>query len=98
MYFLYILQCADSTFYTGITTDLKRRVAEHNGQGNSGAKYTSGRRPVSLVYVKKFENRSLALREEARVKKLRRESKLELFETRCYAGGLWAEENLKGRL
>jgi len=79
MYFLYILECADETLYTGITTDLKRRVAEHNGEGKLGAKYTSGRRPVRLVYSKKFKNRAMATREEARVKKIKREEKLKLI-------------------
>ena len=45
MYYLYILECADKTLYTGITTDLKRRVLEHN-ENKLGAKYTSARRPV----------------------------------------------------
>jgi len=78
MYYLYILQCADETLYTGITTDLARRVAEHN-EKKLGAKYTAGRRPVRLVYAKKFKNRSSALREEARVKKLKREDKMALI-------------------
>ena len=78
-YYLYILECSDQTFYTGITTDLKRRVAEHNGQGKLGAKYTAGRRPVKLVYSKKFQNRSMALKEEARVKKMKRAEKLKLI-------------------
>lgn len=75
MYYLYILKCADKSLYTGITTDLKRRVIEHNSK-NKGAKYTAGRRPVKLVYSKKFKNRSEATREEARVKKLTRAEKL----------------------
>jgi putative endonuclease len=74
----YILKCSDGTLYTGVTTDLKRRVAEHN---NSilGAKYTSGRRPVVLVYAKKFSNRSKASKEEHRIKKLTREDKVVLM-------------------
>ena len=78
MYHLYILLCSDSTLYTGITTDLKRRVSEHNSS-KLGAKYTSIRRPVLLVYSKKFKNRSLASKEEARIKKLTRGEKLELI-------------------
>lgn len=77
MYYLYILKCADETLYTGITTDLERRVGEHNS-GNRGAKYTRARRPVKLVYSKKFRNRSLAAKAEARVKKLSRKEKLEM--------------------
>ncbi len=78
MYYLYILQCSDGTFYTGITTDLSRRVTEHN-ENKLGAKYTAGRQPVKLVYSKKLKDRSSALREEARVKKLKKVEKLELI-------------------
>ncbi len=78
MYYLYILKCADDTLYTGITTDLERRVGEHN-TSNLGARYTSSRRPVRLVYSKKFKDRSTASKEEARIKKLKKESKLELI-------------------
>ena len=78
MWQVYILQCADRTFYVGITTDLKRRVGEHNSSA-LGAKYTHGRRPVKLVYAKKIKNRSLASREESRIKKLSREEKLKII-------------------
>lgn len=81
MYYLYILECADQTLYTGITTDLKRRMAEHNGQ-KLGAKYTAARRPVKLVYSKKFATRSAASKEEARIKKLAKPQKLELIRPR----------------
>ena len=78
MYYLYIVECADKTLYTGITTDLSRRVDEHNSS-ELGAKYTRARRPVKLVYSKKFETRSLVCREEARIKKLTRPEKLKLI-------------------
>ena len=78
MYYLYILQCADKTLYTGITTDLKRRVVEHNST-RLGAKYTASRRLVKLVYSKKFKNRSTASKEEARIKKLKKSEKLKLI-------------------
>jgi putative endonuclease len=82
MYFLYILKCADKSLYTGITTDLKRRVNEHNdAKGKLGSKYVAARRPASLVYSKKFRNRSTALREEARIKRLTRGEKLDLIKT-----------------
>lgn len=77
MYFLYILECADQTLYTGITTDVERRVAEHN-DSVKGAKYTKARRPVRLVYSAEFENRSEATKEELRIKKLTRDEKLRL--------------------
>ncbi len=74
MYYVYLLKCADDTFYCGITTDLDRRIGEHNGSP-LGAKYTKGRRPVVLAYAKEYENRSEASKEEARIKKLKREEK-----------------------
>ena len=80
MYYLYILKCADKTLYTGITTDLKRRVAEHN-DSKLGAKYTSARRPVKLIYSKKFKNRSAASKEEARIKKLKKIEKQDLIKS-----------------
>jgi putative endonuclease len=78
-YYLYLLKCADKTLYTGITTDLKRRIMEHNSGVKQGARYTSSRRPVKMVFSKKFKNRSTASREEARIKKLTRIEKLELI-------------------
>lgn len=64
--------------YTGITTNLERRVEQHNSS-KLGAKYTRARRPVKLIYQKKFENRSKALIEEARIKKLSRGEKLDFI-------------------
>ena len=78
MYYLYILKCADKTLYTGITTDLKRRIFEHNTT-KLGSKYTSSRRPVKIVYFRKYKNRSLASIDEARIKKLTRKEKTKLI-------------------
>jgi putative endonuclease len=78
MYYLYILKCSDKTLYTGITVDLIRRVREHNSS-YLGSKYTSARRPVELVYTKKFRNRSMASREEYRIKQLSKKEKLKLI-------------------
>lgn len=78
MYFVYIIQCVDKTLYTGITTDLDRRIKEHNNS-KLGAKYTKIRRPVKLVFSKQFENRSEASKEESRIKKLTRQQKINLF-------------------
>lgn len=75
MYYLYIIRCADDTLYTGITVSLQRRMQEHN-YSKLGAKYTRTRRPVKLVYSKKFKNRSIATKAELRFKKLSREEKL----------------------
>jgi putative endonuclease len=77
-YHLYVLRCTDGTLYTGITTDLERRLAEHNGAGR-GAKYTRARRPVEIVYSKRFRDRSRASSEEARIKALDRAAKLALI-------------------
>jgi len=63
--------------YSGITVNLDRRVGEHNSS-KFGAKYTRSRRPVKLVYAKKFRNRSTASRAEAKIKKLTRTEKLKL--------------------
>jgi putative endonuclease len=78
MYYLYILKCADRTLYTGITTDLRRRVKEHNN-GSLGARYTRGRRPVKLVFSKKLKSRSMALREECRIKKMTKAEKVKII-------------------
>jgi len=59
-WFTYFVRCADNSLYGGITTDLTRRVAEHNGSNKLGAKYTRVRRPVALVYVEKHSSRQSA--------------------------------------
>ena len=74
IWFLYVLRCSDNTLYTGVTTDLKRRLREHN-TGKRGAKYTKARRPSHLVYYEEHENRSLAQKAEYKFKKLTREQK-----------------------
>ena len=73
-YFVYLIRCADRTYYCGITTDLERRTSEHNTT-RLGAKYTRSRRPVVLVYSKKYKSRSEASKEEARIKKLTKAEK-----------------------
>ena len=80
MYYLYILKCADKTLYTGITLDLARRLKEHNCS-KLGAKYTRARRPVRLVYSKKFRTRSTASMAEAKLKNLTRAEKLKIIAT-----------------
>lgn len=76
-YFVYIVQCADSTYYTGVATDVSRRVKEHN-TSKKGAKYTSTRRPVTLVYQEEHPDRSTAQKREHVVRKLSRTQKNEL--------------------
>ncbi|MCK4875524.1 MAG: GIY-YIG nuclease family protein [Sulfurimonas sp.] len=72
-----MLKCSDDTLYTGITTDLDRRVEEHN-TSPKGAKYTRIRRPVELVYSEVTEDKSSASKRELEIKKLSRIQKLEL--------------------
>lgn len=74
-YFTYILHCSDDTFYTGITTDLERRLLEHNTDDKKWAKYTKNRRPVTLIYSEIFQNRSEASKREYEIKKMKREEK-----------------------
>lgn len=77
-YFVYIVECADTTLYTGITTDLERRLTEHN-QSEKWAKYTRVRRPVTLIYSEKHASRSEACKREYTIKQLSREEKLEMM-------------------
>ena len=79
-WFVYMLRCADDTLYSGITTDPKRRLEEHNGIiKGKGAKYTAARRPVYLVYKQSCKDRSSAASKEAALKKLTRAEKEELL-------------------
>ncbi|MEF8857246.1 MAG: GIY-YIG nuclease family protein [Haloplanus sp.] len=73
MHYVYVLECADGTYYTGYTTDVERRVAEHDA--GEGAKYTRGRTPVELVHVEEYETRSAAMRREHEIKSLSRRAK-----------------------
>ena len=79
MNYTYIVQCADGTFYTGWTTDVIRRLKEHN-EGKAGAKYTRAKRPVNLVYYEGYETKEEAMRREYAIKQLTRKEKLELIE------------------
>lgn len=78
-YFTYIVQCSDDSLYTGIATDLEKRIKEHNGELKGGAKYTRGKGPVKLVYSEELETRSAALKREAEIKKMSRVNKEKLF-------------------
>ena len=80
-WYVYMVRCADDTLYTGVTTDLERRVAEHNGEGakGKGAKYTKVRRPVQLVYSEKAKDRSTASVREHTLRTLSRKEKLNLL-------------------
>ncbi len=78
MYSVYIVRCKDRSLYTGSTTDVKRRVEEHNAS-KRGARYTSSRRPVTLVYSETFPTLSAALKREAEIKRLTRDGKMALI-------------------
>tara|TARA_B100001093_G_C26808099_1_gene1006373 strand:- start:1685 stop:1951 length:267 start_codon:yes stop_codon:yes gene_type:complete len=75
---VYIVECADGSYYTGITTDTQRRLLEHNYSFKS-AKYTRSRRPVRLVYQESVLNRSEASKREYAIKKMKRENKTRLI-------------------
>jgi len=74
--YCYILECSDGTYYTGWTTDPERRVKQHNK--GIGAKYTSTRRPVKLVYLEQQPNRTDAMKRELAIKRMKRIQKSEL--------------------
>ncbi|HGX93722.1 MAG TPA: GIY-YIG nuclease family protein [Candidatus Tenderia sp.] len=76
---VYILLCSDDSFYTGITNNLERRVAQHAAK--TGAKYFRGRQPRKVVYLERGHNRSSASRREAEIKKLSRRAKAELIDS-----------------
>lgn len=79
LWHVYMLRCADGTLYTGITTDIDRRLEEHNGLRNGGAKYTRCRRPVSLVWSETGRDRSQVSRREYEIKRLTKRAKLALI-------------------
>ncbi|MCH8550986.1 MAG: GIY-YIG nuclease family protein [Natronospirillum sp.] len=76
---VYMLRCADASLYTGITTDITRRLRQHNGELGGGARYTRPRRPVELAWHCHCASRSLAAKEEARLRRLTRQQKLDLI-------------------
>ncbi len=78
MYYTYILRCADNSLYTGITTDLKRRMSEHSNSSRS-ARYTLAHQVLSLEAAWRSENRALASRLEYRIKRLTKAQKEELI-------------------
>jgi putative endonuclease len=77
-WFVYLMQCADGSFYTGVTTDLARRLRQHNGEIVGGAGYTRGRRPVDLVWSEACNDRSDAQKREYVVRRSPRSEKLRL--------------------
>jgi putative endonuclease len=80
MWYVYILECSDLTLYTGISNDVEKRIETHNNK--KGAKYTKTRTPVKLMYQCEFETKSLATKEEWRIKQLTRKQKKDLISTK----------------
>ena len=74
-WFVYIIQCSDGSFYTGMTKDVKRRLDEHNNSHHLGARYTRTRRPMTLVYQEKLATRAKAVQREIKIKRLGRKGK-----------------------
>ena len=75
LYFVYIVECSDKTYYIGKTFDLDKRLNQHNGLLPGGAKYTASRKPVKLVYMEMFREQTLALKREWQMKQLTRQQK-----------------------
>ena len=79
MHYIYLVRCSDDSLYCGWTTDLKRRINAHNGHIPGGAKYTRGRRPVTLVYSESFHQKQEAQRREYAIKQMTKTKKLGLI-------------------
>lgn len=79
MHYIYLVRCSDDSLYCGWTTDLKRRIDAHNGHIPGGAKYTRGRRPVTLVYAESFHQKQEAQRREYAIKRMAKTKKLRLI-------------------
>lgn len=77
--YTYMAQCADGTLYTGWTNDLQKRITAHNA--GRGAKYTASRRPVTLVYAERHENKVSAMQREYHIKRLSRAEKEQLIQS-----------------
>lgn len=77
MWYVYIIRCADNTLYTGVTTDIARRIESHNS--GKGARYTRARTPVVLVHYEKHHTRSSALKREACIKRMPKERKVAII-------------------
>jgi len=78
-YNVYILECSDRTFYTGITSNLNKRLRQHNGEITGGAFYTQNKRPVKLLYTEEYETHLEAARREVAIKKLKKVGKIKLI-------------------
>jgi len=82
-YFVYIVKCSDNSLYTWITTDLEKRIKQHNWELKGWAKYTKWRSPVEIIYSEKCDNRSIATKREIEIKKMKRDEKIKFMKNRC---------------
>ena len=78
-WFIYIIECADGTLYTGVTTDVQRRLHEHNHCNKKAAKYTRARRPVILKHSEAHPSKTAAYQREWQIKQLNKQRKQQLF-------------------
>lgn len=81
MFYVYILKCADGSFYCGYTTDVEKRFEKH--KSGKGAKYTRARLPLEIVYVEELKTKSEAMKRECEIKKLKHSQKQQLAENYC---------------
>ncbi len=86
VWYVYMVRCRDNSLYTGITTDIKRRLEQHRGERKGGAKYLRGKAPLVLVYRKRIGTKSCALRREYMIKKMSRQQKSKLIKGRACRG------------
>ena len=87
VYFTYIVQCVDGTYYTGKTVNLIQRVRQHNGNISGGARYTRIRRPVSLAYFEEHQTHTIAARREIAIKRLSHKEKEHLCQVKSESLG-----------
>ena len=92
---LYLIRTKDGALYTGITTNVARRIAEHRSQGRRCARYLRGRAPLRLVFQRRIGERSLALRAERRLRRLRKQQKEEIARSRISGRELLAQLALR---
>lgn len=84
-WYVYIVECSDGSLYTGITTNIKRRITEHNNDNIKGAKSLRPKRPVTLKYFEEYNNQINAAKRERAIKNWKRENKIKLIVSKKYS-------------
>jgi putative endonuclease len=92
-WYLYMVRCRNGSLYTGISTDVERRLIQHRGKDDTGSKYLKGRGPLTLVFQKKVGSQSLALKVERQIKKLSRARKEKLIGSPEYLEDIVSQAN-----